>query len=98
MLIYLILCVCLDQRQLILESERRKQSTSLISNSFDGLKDVFLPKGFPNSVSKDYTEYQIWDTLQVIHTLLYYNKYTNFTYIPILNSDVSLVICRIEFK
>ncbi|XP_050420463.1 RUS family member 1 [Adelges cooleyi] len=53
-----------DQRQLILESERRKQSTSLISNSFDGLKDVFLPKGFPNSVSKDYTEYQIWDTLQ----------------------------------
>lgn len=28
------------------------------------LKDIFLPKGYPNSVSSDYTEYQIWDTCQ----------------------------------
>lgn len=53
-----------DQRQLILESERRKQSTGLFRNSVDVLKEVFLPRGFPNSVSKDYTEYQIWDTVQ----------------------------------
>lgn len=28
------------------------------------IKDVFLPKGYPNSVSADYTEYQVWDTCQ----------------------------------
>lgn len=54
-----------DQRQLILESERRKQSTSFIRSSVNILKEVFLPRGFPNSVSKDYTEYQIWDTIQI---------------------------------
>ncbi|XP_025195784.1 RUS1 family protein C16orf58 homolog [Melanaphis sacchari] len=53
-----------DQRQLILESERRKLSTSFIRSSINILKEVFLPRGFPNSVSKDYTEYQIWDTIQ----------------------------------
>jgi len=26
--------------------------------------DMFLPEGFPDSVSADYLEYQIWDTLQ----------------------------------
>ena len=26
---------------------------------------VFLPQGYPESVSKDYLEYQIWDTVQV---------------------------------
>lgn len=57
----------LDQRQLILESERRKQSTSLVCNSINVLKEIFLPRGFPNSVSKDYTEYQIWDTVQVTY-------------------------------
>jgi len=57
----------LDQRQLILESERRKQSTSFIRSSVNILKEVFLPRGFPNSVSKDYTEYQIWDTIQVTY-------------------------------
>lgn len=30
------------------------------------LSDIFLPHGFPESVSRDYLEYQIWDTLQVI--------------------------------
>ncbi|ELU07084.1 hypothetical protein CAPTEDRAFT_141059, partial [Capitella teleta] len=28
------------------------------------LQDVFLPKGFPASVSDDYVQYQIWDTVQ----------------------------------
>lgn len=63
--VWIISFFYIDQRQLILESERRKQSTSLISNSVGILKEVFLPRGFPNSVSKDYTEYQIWDTVQV---------------------------------
>lgn len=28
------------------------------------LKEVILPNGYPGSVSKDYLEYQIWDTCQ----------------------------------
>lgn len=28
------------------------------------IKDIFLPKGYPYSVSSDYLEYQIWDTCQ----------------------------------
>ncbi|CAB0001192.1 unnamed protein product [Nesidiocoris tenuis] len=28
------------------------------------LKGIFLPEGYPESVSQDYTEYQMWDTLQ----------------------------------
>ncbi|KAL1140675.1 hypothetical protein AAG570_000605, partial [Ranatra chinensis] len=28
------------------------------------LKHVFLPQGYPESVSKDYVNYQIWDTIQ----------------------------------
>ena len=28
------------------------------------LKAVFLPAGYPHSVSKDYYDYQFWDTLQ----------------------------------
>nr|CDS31920.1 protein of unknown function DUF647 [Hymenolepis microstoma] len=29
-------------------------------------KSAFLPEGYPNSVSKDYLEYQIWDTVQAL--------------------------------
>lgn len=25
---------------------------------------VFLPEGYPDSVSRDYLQYQLWDTLQ----------------------------------
>ncbi|XP_039268273.2 RUS family member 1-like [Styela clava] len=28
------------------------------------LKSIFLPQGYPDSVSDDYLEYQIWDTIQ----------------------------------
>jgi hypothetical protein len=31
------------------------------------LSSVFLPQGYPSSVSDDYLEYQIWDTIQVFH-------------------------------
>ena len=30
------------------------------------LHQVLLPEGYPSSVSKDYLEYQLWDTLQVL--------------------------------
>lgn len=29
-------------------------------------QSVFLPQGYPDSVSGDYLEYQVWDTVQVI--------------------------------
>ncbi|KAM3180764.1 hypothetical protein ACTXT7_015674 [Hymenolepis weldensis] len=29
-------------------------------------KSAFLPEGYPKSVSKDYLEYQIWDTVQAL--------------------------------
>lgn len=37
-------------------------------------KEIFLPRGYPESVSSDYSEYQLWDTLQafsstISHTL-----------------------------
>ena len=28
-------------------------------------QSVFLPQGYPDSVSSDYLDYQIWDTIQV---------------------------------
>lgn len=34
------------------------------------LSSVFLPQGYPSSVSDDYLEYQIWDTIQVFHYFL----------------------------
>ncbi|KAK2581179.1 hypothetical protein KPH14_007983 [Odynerus spinipes] len=37
---------------------------SFISGIVSIIKDVFLPRGFPDSVHPDYIPYQIWDTLQ----------------------------------
>lgn len=30
-------------------------------------QELFLPRGYPSSVSPDYWDYQIWDTIQVEH-------------------------------
>ena len=35
------------------------------SNFINSFQAVFLPAGYPDSVSDDYTTYQIWDTIQV---------------------------------
>ena len=35
------------------------------------LQSAFLPQGYPESVSKDYLEYQAWDTMQVCCSPLY---------------------------
>ena len=32
-------------------------------------QSVFLPQGYPDSVSDDYLTYQIWDTVQVTTSL-----------------------------
>ncbi|KAF6736713.1 RUS1 family protein C16orf58-like [Oryzias melastigma] len=49
--------------------ERRKDGTS--SFSLVGVfKSVFLPQGYPESVSEDYLQYQFWDTLQAFASTL----------------------------
>ncbi|XP_025836292.1 RUS1 family protein C16orf58 homolog [Agrilus planipennis] len=39
-------------------------STSLLQRVQDLFREVFLPHGYPDSVSEDYLEFQIWDTVQ----------------------------------
>ncbi|XP_053473767.1 RUS1 family protein C16orf58 homolog [Ictalurus furcatus] len=36
----------------------------------DAFKNVFLPQGYPESVSEDYLQYQLWDTLQAFSSSL----------------------------
>jgi Vitamin B6 photo-protection and homoeostasis len=40
----------------------RETELNTLSSLF---RSIFLPEGYPSSVSKDYLSYQIWDTLQV---------------------------------
>jgi len=47
---------------LILRPTRSRTSISALLYSF--FQEVFLPQGFPESVSSDYVTYQIWDTVQ----------------------------------
>jgi len=46
-----------------LEKKRNTEDshTTWISSGFHWL---FLPRGYPQSVSDDYFQYQVWDTLQ----------------------------------
>uniref|UniRef100_UPI00358EFB0B RUS family member 1 isoform X3 n=1 Tax=Myxine glutinosa TaxID=7769 RepID=UPI00358EFB0B len=39
-------------------------SSSSRLHLWDHLRDIFLPQGYPDSVSPDYIQYQAWDTLQ----------------------------------
>ncbi|KAK9977752.1 hypothetical protein ABG768_019549 [Culter alburnus] len=44
---------------------------SLAGNSISGVfKSVFLPQGYPESVSEDYLQYQLWDTVQAFSSSL----------------------------
>ncbi len=40
------------------------KSVSFSANVGNFFRDVFLPQGFPESVTEDYLEYQLWDTIQ----------------------------------
>ncbi|XP_066577997.1 RUS family member 1 [Amia ocellicauda] len=46
--------------------ERRGTAASLMSV----FKSVFLPQGYPESVSEDYIQYQFWDTVQAFSSSL----------------------------
>lgn len=37
---------------------------SIFSRTQDVFREIFLPSGYPDSVSDDYLTYQIWDTVQ----------------------------------
>lgn len=39
-------------------------SNSAVELGKEVLRDIFLPHGYPESVSEDYFNYQVWDTLQ----------------------------------
>ncbi|KAL4658215.1 hypothetical protein GN956_G2972 [Arapaima gigas] len=57
----------LKEGQLVRERrEAGGRSSSLLSL----FKSVFLPQGYPDSVSKDYLEYQFWDTVQAFSSSL----------------------------
>ena len=42
------------------QTDRSPRHTSIIQI----FRAIFLPQGYPDSVSKDYAEYQLWDTVQ----------------------------------
>lgn len=45
--------------------DNQNSNVSWRRNSLFWLKEIFLPQGYPHSVSPDYLQYQIWDSLQV---------------------------------
>ncbi|XP_046893676.1 RUS1 family protein C16orf58 homolog [Hypomesus transpacificus] len=48
-----------------------KGTEGTLGNSLTGVfKSVFLPQGYPDSVSQDYLQYQFWDTLQAFASSL----------------------------
>nr|XP_049601249.1 RUS1 family protein C16orf58 homolog isoform X3 [Syngnathus scovelli] len=54
-----------------MESRRDGREDESRGNSFWGLmKSVFLPQGYPESVSGDYLQYQFWDTVQAFSSSL----------------------------
>ncbi|KAK0153743.1 RUS1 family protein C16orf58 [Merluccius polli] len=56
------------------EMERRRDGcgdgASLGNRVVGAFKSVFLPQGFPQSVSEDYLRYQFWDTVQAFSSSL----------------------------
>ncbi|KAJ8250859.1 hypothetical protein GJAV_G00214030 [Gymnothorax javanicus] len=53
------------QKDGVIERKREGGDSRWTAGSFLGvLKSVFLPQGYPESVSEDYLQYQLWDTAQ----------------------------------
>lgn len=53
-----------DGNKILRLTESTTLSKSITKVAFDFVREVFLPYGYPDSVSEDYFEYQIWDTVQ----------------------------------
>nr|XP_057904515.1 RUS1 family protein C16orf58 homolog [Doryrhamphus excisus]XP_057904516.1 RUS1 family protein C16orf58 homolog [Doryrhamphus excisus] len=55
----------------VMERRRVGSEAKSIGNSFVGVfKSIFLPQGYPESVSGDYLQYQLWDTAQAFASSL----------------------------
>ena len=55
----------LTEKNQIIPVNVKSPGTSKISKKIGSfLKNAFLPQGYPDSVSKDYFSYQLWDTIQ----------------------------------
>lgn len=51
--------------------KKDEDDSRLAGNSLSGaFKSVFLPQGYPESVSQDYLQYQLWDTVQAFSSTL----------------------------
>uniref|UniRef100_A0AAY4DGY7 Protein root UVB sensitive/RUS domain-containing protein n=1 Tax=Denticeps clupeoides TaxID=299321 RepID=A0AAY4DGY7_9TELE len=50
--------------------EREADSSRTGSSISGAFKSIFLPQGYPESVSGDYLQYQIWDTVQAFSSSL----------------------------
>jgi hypothetical protein len=50
----------------VIDVNENESSSSLTQSLRITLCQVFLPHGYPQSVSNDYVTYQKWDTVQVI--------------------------------
>ncbi|KAL0271955.1 UNVERIFIED_CONTAM: hypothetical protein PYX00_005102 [Menopon gallinae] len=48
----------------LMAKEKKIVSWKMLDHLKSLIKDMFLPEGYPDSVSSDYLEYQIWDTCQ----------------------------------
>ncbi|KAJ4439571.1 hypothetical protein ANN_07698 [Periplaneta americana] len=53
-----------DQTTLVRLSSSLTLPTSFLESIIQFFRQVFLPQGYPDSVSDDYYRYQLWDTLQ----------------------------------
>ncbi|KAK9681091.1 Vitamin B6 photo-protection and homoeostasis [Popillia japonica] len=51
-------------RYLVRLAESTTLASSFLTKIQDVFRDIFLPHGYPDSVSEDYLNYQIWDTIQ----------------------------------
>lgn len=52
------------QDQKLITTNKKSYSLSLVEKLKTFARNAFLPEGFPDSVSEDYLNYQIWDTVQ----------------------------------
>ncbi|KAF4528577.1 hypothetical protein B566_EDAN015725 [Ephemera danica] len=61
-----------ESNQLVRDHKQRAhgKSSPVISWFVDWLRFIFLPQGYPSSVSSDYMTYQLWDTLQAFCSYL----------------------------
>ena len=64
------------------------------SRLFLFFRSVFLPAGFPHSVSRDYVAYQTWDTVQAFASSISSSLATRVY----IHSPVSLNLHKIKFK